>query len=119
MKEPEWIQRLFQAIDTSDTRSFTEFLADDAVFTFGNQEPLAGKDNIRIAVAGFFASIEGTRHEITDTWVQGNSAIVRGRVTYTRKDRSTLTVPFANIFVMENSLIKDYQIYIDNSKLFA
>jgi ketosteroid isomerase-like protein len=119
MKAPEWVARLFRAIDTSDVGAFAQFLAGDAVFTFGNQEPVRGRENVRNVVAGFFASIDGTRHDIAETWVQGESVIIRGAVTYTRKDRSTLTVPFANVLRMEGDLIKDYQIYVDTSQLYA
>jgi uncharacterized protein (TIGR02246 family) len=118
MKAPEWIRRLFQAIDRKDAERFADFVAGDATFTFGNQEPVRGREAIRSAVAGFFASIEGTSHTITGTWVHPDSVIIRGTVTYTRRDRSTLTVPFANIFGMEGDLIKDYQIYVDTSKLY-
>jgi ketosteroid isomerase-like protein len=119
MKAPEWVARLFRAIDTSDAGSFAQFLAGDAVFTFGNQEPVRGRENVRNMVAGFFASIDGTRHDVAETWVQSESVIIRGAVTYTRKDRSTLTVPFANVLRMEGDLIKDYQIYVDTSRLYA
>jgi hypothetical protein len=40
-------------------------------------------------------------------------------VTYTRLDGSTLTVPFANVFVLKGAEIQSYRIYIDNSPLFA
>jgi hypothetical protein len=42
-----------------------------------------------------------------------------GFVTYTRRDGSTLRVPFANVFHLEGGLVTRYLIFIDNSALFA
>ncbi len=119
MENPKWLQQLFESIDQKDADSFATLLADDAVFKFGNGDPVNRKDAIRDAVAAFFSSIQAINHKIIDTWSHTDAVICHGYVTYTRHDSSQLTVPFANIFKMDDKLIKEYLIYVDTSKLYS
>lgn len=43
----------------------------------------------------------------------------RGKVTYTRTDNTKLTVPFVNVFLIAGGKIREYEIYVDASALFA
>ncbi len=119
METPGWLGKLFETIDNKDARGFLTFLTDDATFTFGNGDPVHGKEAIKDVLVGFFGSIEAIRHEILDVWTHPDAVISRGTVTYTRHDSSTLTVPFANIFKMDNGLVREYLIYVDTSQLYA
>lgn len=116
---PAWITKLFHALDVFDAESFASFLTEDAVFVFGNAEPVHGKGAIREVVAGFFTSIKAFQHELLDTWTLPDTIVCRGVVTYTRHSGSQLRVPFANIFKLRNGLIRDYLIYVDNSQLYT
>ena len=118
MAEKNWTADLFQSIDKKDTDSFMAFLADDVFFRFGNAEPVHGKNNVANGVKGFFESVKDLQHDINETWVIDNSVICHGFVTYTRHDDSKLSVPFANVFKLENQLIKEYLIYVDISELY-
>ncbi|NOY06437.1 MAG: nuclear transport factor 2 family protein [Chlorobi bacterium] len=119
MGTPEWLGKLFDTIDNKDADGFVAFLTEDATFTFGNADPVQGKTAIKELLIGFFGSIKAIRHEILDVWTHPDAVISRGTVTYTRHDSSTLTVPFANIFKMENNLVREYLIYVDTSQLYA
>lgn len=119
MATPVWVTTLFQALDAFDVDTFTSFLTDDAVFIFGNAEPVRGKPTIRDGVAGFFASIAAIRHDLLDTWTLPDVVICRGVVTYTRHGGTQLRVPFANVFKLRDGRIQDYLIYIDNTQLYA
>jgi hypothetical protein len=79
--------------------------------------PVSGKKNVRDAVAGFFSSIKGISHKLTGTWSVDDMVFVQGESTYTRKDGTTLTVPFFDLFKMRGSLVSQYIIYIDISRL--
>ncbi|MGE0682842.1 MAG: nuclear transport factor 2 family protein [Candidatus Binatia bacterium] len=118
METPTWVPMLFQALDTFSTETFASFLTDEAVFVFGNAEPVRGKQTIHDVVAGFFASIQAIRHDLLETWTLPGTVICRGIVTYTRANGSQLSVPFANVFKLKNDLIQDYLIYVDNSQLY-
>ena len=95
------------------------FIAEDGEFRFGNAPPVTGRAAIRAAVAGFFAAIGGCRHRLLRTWTGHGTAACEGEVTYTRRDGSTLTVPFANVFELDGGRIRSYRIYIDNTPLFS
>jgi len=116
---PLWVTTLFHALDVFDADTFASFLTDDAIFVFGNAEPVRGKQAIREVVAGFFTSIKAIRHDLLETWTLPQVAICQGTVTYTRHSGSRLRVPFANIFKLRNGLIQEYLIYVDNSQLYA
>ena len=114
-----WIDELFAAIDRRDAAAFAGFLAADGRFRFGNFPPVQGRAAITEAVSAFFGALRGLRHAIEERWLLPDAAVVTGSVTYTRHDGSTLQVPFANVFKLRGSEIRDYVIYVDNSALFA
>jgi len=119
MDTPGWVTTLFRALDEFDATTFASFLTDDAVFVFGNAEPVKRKATIQAVVAGFFSSIRAIQHDLLDVWTLSDAIISRGIVTYTRHDGSQLAVPFANVFKLRNGLIQDYLIYVDNSRLYG
>lgn len=113
------IQSLFAAIDAMDTPKFLSFLADDVRFQFGNWPEANGKTATGAAVDNFFGTIDGLSHKLTHIWISEGGATARGLVTYTRKDKSTVTIPFADTFEFVDGKITDYQIYMDVHPLFT
>ncbi len=118
MLQATWQHDLTKAIDAKDATRFAQFIAPDGVFIFANLPPVHGREAIQAFVAGFFSALKALSHQIDDSFRDGDAVIMRGRVTYTRLDGSTLSVPFCNVFKMRGELIAHYQIYIDNSALF-
>ena len=112
------INSLFASIDAMDTGRFLSFLTEDASFKFGNADAAVGKEAIKKAVNGFFGLINGLSHNIINTWEVDDVIICRGEVTYTKKDNSKITLPFVNIFAMNENKVKDYSVYIDIGPLF-
>jgi len=110
---------LFQAIDAKDAERFASFIAPGASFVFGNAPAVSGRQGIRDAVAGFFASVRGLSHQVLSVAEEGGRVWSRGMVTYERHDGSRLTVPFCNYFEMQGERVKHYQIYVDASALYA
>lgn len=103
-----------------DVEAFLDFFENDASFRFSNAPAVKGKEAIRQAVGGFFASIGRLRHEILETWLEDKTVICRGDVTYTRTDGSKITLPFATIWKLAGErMIKEYLIYIDINPLFS
>jgi uncharacterized protein (TIGR02246 family) len=111
------MRELFDTIDRKDADGFAAFLTEDAVFRMGNGDPVTGKASIREMVRGFFASLKGLRHEVTEEWALGSAAVCHGTVTYTRQDGSELRAPFANILKLQDGLIREYLVFIDVSAL--
>ena len=114
----DW-KSLLSAIDRMDVDAFESFLTEDAIFRFGNAEPVKGKNNIREYVVGFFSSIKSLKHEVLGVWESGQVLTVQGEVTYTRKDDRSVKAPFVNLFKMQGTLIREYLIYVDASQLFS
>lgn len=114
-----WVKDLFLAIDRMDADGFSAFLTKECAFCFGNAPAVYDRENIRDYVANFFSSIKGLAHRILETWEFGQTVICEGEVTYIRRDDKKITLPFVDIFRMEQGLIADYRVYMDISPLFA
>jgi len=112
------LSQLFQSVDERDAGRFAGFLSEDCTFVFANQPPVSGRGAVREAVAAFFASVAGLSHTVTDFWEVPGGLVCHGTVTYTRRDGSTLSVPFANILKLRDGLIYDYRIFADISELY-
>lgn len=113
------VQRLFAAIDDKDTDAFLGCIHPDAEFRYGSAPTVHGHGEIREAVAGFFDSIAALSHTVRRAVQQDDVLICEGDVTYTRRDRSSITLPFVNVFELGGGLIRVYRIYIDIAPLFA
>jgi len=114
-----WLEDLFASIDGMDTDRFLRFLTDDAVFRFGSAPPVEGRESIREAVDGFFATIAASKHELQMIMADNGTLVCEGEVTYTRHDGGQVTLPFANIFRMEGEFVSHYKIYADAGPLYA
>jgi hypothetical protein len=112
------ISELFRSIDGKDAPGFVSFLAPDCTFRFGNLPAVNGVREIENFVTSFFESIDSLSHEINDSWSVPNGLICHGLVSYTRKDGSVLTVPFANILKSGPVGITEYLIFADTSQLY-
>ena len=102
-----------------DTERFLGFIHEQGTFRFGSSPPVHGHAGIRQAVEGFFATFAALRHELTLLIRDGNRIACEGEVTYTRHDGSMITLPFANVFGLEEGLIGTYHVYIDIAPLYA
>jgi ketosteroid isomerase-like protein len=113
------VARVFADIDAFDPDRFVAHLTPDAVFRFGNADPVTGRAAIKEAVAGFFATIDGLTHHIRNVWELGDTVITQIDVEYRRKDGKTVTVPNADILTYDGELVRHWQIYIDLAPLYA
>ena len=114
-----WIESISKAIDAKNAKGFSEFITETGSFRFGNQPEIIGRKTIEDYVSGFFGMIGSSSHKIVNVWDNGSHIIWEGKVTYTRLDGKTVPVNFTNVFYMNGTLIEKYNIYIDNTPLFA
>lgn len=114
-----WIESISRSIDAKDAKGFSEFITENGSFRFGNQPEVTGRKAIEDYVAAFFTMIGSSSHEIINVWDNGEHIIWEGKVNYTRLDGGKVPVNFTNIFYMNGRLIDKYNIYIDNTPLFA
>lgn len=113
------LEGLFAAIDSKDTDAFLAYLGEDGVFRYGSAPAARGREQVRAAVDGFFASIDGLRHELTNVFPGDGAMACEGRVTYRRHDGSEVTLPFCNVFLFDGDLIAEYRVYIDVAPLYG
>ena len=114
-----WITSISKTIDAKDGKAFSEFIAEDGEFRFGNADVVKGRQAIADYVNYFFTMIKGSEHKIINVWKNDDKVIWQGQVKYTRLDEKQVDVNFVNIFYMDGEMIKEYLIYIDNTPLFA
>ncbi len=112
------IDELMKSIDAKDTIAFLSFLTDDCTFTFGNADPVVGKQAIFQAVDNFFNSIASLHHSIIDFCQQSDRIIFHGEVIYKRHNNTELTVKYCNYLYMNGELISSYNIFADISQLY-
>jgi ketosteroid isomerase-like protein len=108
---------MFQAVDAGDADAFVSYLTEDAVFRYGSQEAVRGRAAIRAHVAGFFETVRGLRHRVTDSWAGEGSVVCEGEVTYSGHDGSEVTLPFVNVLRLEGEQIREYLVYVDPTPL--
>lgn len=113
------LQDLFAAIDARDAERFVGFLTEDAMFRFGSAPTVTGREQIANAVSEFFATIAGLRHTVSNSLANSTTLVCEGEVTYTRHDGSTVTLPFADAFELDDERISQYKIYMDIGPLYA
>jgi hypothetical protein len=119
MNRDKLIEELFIAIDSKNTKSFCTFLADDCELTFGNMPTVTGRDAIFEVIDGFFNSISGLSHKLTEAINADDALITYGVVTYTHLDNRQVAANFCNVFKMSGDLVKKYRIFVDVSQLYV
>jgi ketosteroid isomerase-like protein len=113
------IATIFADIDAFDPDKFVAHLTPDAKFRFANADPVTGREAVKEAVTGFFSSIDGLTHHILNVYESGETVIAQIDVEYRRKDGKSVTVPNADILVFDGDLVRDWQIYIDVTPVYA
>jgi len=113
------VAQIFADIDSLDPAKFVAHLTPDARFRFGNADPVTGREAVAEAVVGFFATIDGMQHHILSSWQVGDTVIVQIDVEYLRKDGKSVITPNADILIFDGGLVRDWQIYIDITPVYA
>ncbi len=115
----DYASEVYEAVDSKDEQRLARFLSENCTFVYANSDPVVGRENIAESSKNFMALIAGIKHQLLDVWTFDDVIVSRLEVTYTRKDKSTLTVPAVTIWRMREWQINDYRIYIDVAPLFA
>jgi ketosteroid isomerase-like protein len=113
------VAAIFADIDAFDPEKFVAHLTPDATFRFANADPVTGRAAVKEAVTGFFSSIAGLTHHILNVYEVGDIVIAQIDVEYRRLDGKSVTVPNADILVFDGDLVRDWQIYIDVTPVYA
>ena len=115
----EFVQGVYEDVDSLEVPRFISRLTEDCVFIFGNADAVSGHSAIASYFGAFSEMIADIAHVVDEAWTFDGAIISTVRVTYTRKDMSTLSCPAMVLWRMQDELIKEYRICVDNSALFA
>ena len=123
-----WANDLYaRTVDNKDAAGFAAAFTADGWLRFGNAPPITGREAIREAIAGFFASFASLRHESTGNYLVGDTLILEAVVTYTRHDGRQVSIPAVTIFRIASGADSDAlhptadqcRIYVDLTPLYA
>jgi ketosteroid isomerase-like protein len=120
--ERELIRVLFVALDRGDLGTVSSYLHDDVVVILSNQEPVRGASAFADLYAQVAGTLAGLRHEIHDVWRAAEDPavrIVRMTVNYTRTDGKIVSLPCCNVFRLAESVVSEYQVFMDMTPVFG
>jgi hypothetical protein len=107
-------------IDGMDANESVKLFAESAKLTFGNAEPMVGRNAIQTGIEAIYTSIAALRHRILQEWSVDRDTIVEMAVTYGRHDGIQVTIPAVTIWrVRDDGLITDYRVFIDQQPVYA
>lgn len=115
----DWVREYYDDVDAMALDPWLGRHTDDVVVTFGNNPPAKGKEQVGEAIAGFWTTIGGLRHDIRTTHTDGDTVALEVDVTYERKDGRSVTVPCASILHRRGELVDSLSIYIDLAPVYA
>lgn len=115
----QWVRETYAAIDRKDNDAFIGRFAPDVWVRFGNAEPMVGRETNRAAFAQFFGAITAIRHRIEHSYFVGDTIALEFTVTYTRLDGREVTVPASAFWVLKDGLATRFQVYVDQTPLWA
>ena len=115
---PAFLADLFATIDQMDAHGYADFFTSDATWRFNNLPPSNGHEAIAATAQTVFDVINAIKHDVVQVWQTPDGFIVRGDVTYHRKDGKIIVLPFASFYTIKNDKITYYQSYMDGAPLF-
>ena len=118
MSTDTFVKDMYAVVDAKDGNKLAAMMTENGIFKFANNPAVEGRDAIASFLGNFFQSIKDIRHEDLEDWQVNNTRFATGKVTYTRHDDSTLSVPFSVILKMQDTLIHEYLIFVDASELY-
>ena len=115
----EMVSAMCAAVDAGDAEAFGSWFADDATYTFGNQETLVGRDAVTAATAGAAGALPFVRHEVVQVAEVGDQLFCRFVIHTAAPDGSDLALPCVTVIWLDGGQIVDYRVHMDLSRALA
>lgn len=112
------VKRLFARGEAFDSDGFITFFTENALYQFGNFEPVFGHAAIKESANNFFRQIAAVYHDIKMMWEVENVVFVEMDVIYTRHDESRVSLPCTDIFRMDGDKFSELRIFMDVNPVF-
>ena len=108
------VAEVLGAIDRADSEAFLAALDEDCEFRFASSPALHGRAAIGAMLGELLAATDSIAHHCQDVWPAPGHVVVRGTVDYLFKDGTAKTVPFCDVWRLnEAGRIARYDIYCD------
>lgn len=119
--DPSWklMEDLYVVVDSMDAAGFAAKFTSEGRLDFGNADTVKGPQEIEKMIERVFAKLGGVKHEVVGLWRVDDVIFCDLRVTYTRKDGSSVTLPAATLSVMDGDQFASYRVYVDMAPLAA
>ncbi len=116
------VRAVFAAADTLVPARYAEWFTEDGKVTFGNNPPAIGAAAIEIAVATFYALLDGMAHTLVGVWPMAGEPgwLVEAEVQYRVKGRPE-PVPVLGVTVLRTAgnKVRDARLYCDLAPVFS
>lgn len=119
MSRVEMVRRLCDAVDAGDAEAFGAWFAEDATYTFANDEPLIGRAAVVEATAGAAGALPWVRHVIDQVAEVGDQLFCRFTIETEAPDGKPLALPCVTVIWMSGEQIVDYRVHMDLSPALA
>lgn len=116
----EWYLDYLAAMDAKDVERYGEFLADDCVMIFNNEEPTAGRRAIVERLTAYWQSFGSIEHDLLNIYGDEHAFTLEALNIYKRLDGKEVTCR-AVAFTDRNGdgLVTSVRLYSDVSPVFS
>jgi SnoaL-like domain len=116
-REPreQMVRAMCAQVDAGDAAGFASWFADGATYTFGNAEPLVGRNAIEAATAGAAGALPWVRHEVDQVAEVGDQLFCRFTINTESPDGAPLALPCVTVIWLDGDQVVDYRVHMDLS----
>jgi uncharacterized protein (TIGR02246 family) len=107
------VQALCDAVDDGDAETFGSYFAEDAVYQFGNNEPIIGRAAITEATAGTAGGAWPFHHEVNQVAAIGTQLFCRFTIHVSHPSDGELALPCVTVIELRGDDIVDYRVHMD------
>jgi uncharacterized protein (TIGR02246 family) len=112
------VHTMCAAVDAGEAESFGSWFAEDATYTFANNETLTGRDAIVAATAATKGALPWVRHVVDQVAEVGDQLFCRFTILTAAPDGTALALPCVTVIWMEGDLVRDYRVHMDATPAF-
>ncbi len=113
------VHAMCTAVDAGDAESFASWFAEDATYTFANDETRKGRAAIREATAGAAGVLPWVRHSVEQVAEVGDQLFCRFTIHTEAPDGAALALPCATVIWLTDDRIVDYRVHMDITPAIA
>jgi len=111
----------YERYEAGDLEGSTEFVTDDFVLTFGNNEPVVGKAAYLEGLHHFHGYMTSLRHDVKKVfWSEDGTEMGWSmNVHYVLLDGREIDIPGFSTYQFRDGLVASFQVHIDITPVFG